>query len=297
MLPLISIALCTYNGAGYLEEQLLSIVNQTYSNIELIVVDDCSTDDTQAILDRFSATYPVTRVYRNDRNLGFNKNFQKAISLCKGEYIAIADQDDIWLPQKLEILRANIGDNWLAYSNSELIDSEGKQLGRQILNFQPASGKKSYKGLLLYNSVTGHTMLMKQEFRDYFMPIPAEGYYDWWIGFIAVYHQKAVYVNQCLTQHRIHQTSTTFTIYNTQRKEKRQILRNEVLTNLKLLQKYKRLSGQDRLDIEKISAAFSKGISPFLIKLIVTQYPVYFPDLKPRNFLSRLNFALKFLKK
>jgi len=286
--------MCTYNGAKYLEEQILSIINQTHKNIELIIVDDCSTDETLAILNDLAKSFTTIKIYQNRINLGFNNNFQKAISLCTGNFIAIADQDDIWMPNKLEVLLANIKDNWLAFSNSELIDNDGKKMNQQILKPNFSLKGKSYKSFLFYNSVTGHTLLMNRQFLPYFMPIPASGYYDWWMGFIAMYHNKAIYINQCLTLHRVHQTSTTFTAYNKVKKEKRNVLRNEILTNLKLLKDYKGLTTQDSHLISKIYSSYKKSISLFLITSIVKDYAAYFPDYKQRNWLSRLNFAFQF---
>jgi len=94
--PLISIALCTYNGEAYLSDQLASIVKQTQQPDELIACDDGSTDNTLQILDQFSgeAPFPV-RVYLNQQRLGPTKNFEKAISLCSGDFIFLSDQDDV----------------------------------------------------------------------------------------------------------------------------------------------------------------------------------------------------------
>ena len=94
--PLISIAIATYNGEKYLEEQLDSIYAQTYKNIEVIVTDDCSSDKTVEILKKYYKSHGLKYVI-NETNLGFVKNFEKAISLCRGDYIALSDQDDIWL--------------------------------------------------------------------------------------------------------------------------------------------------------------------------------------------------------
>src|ERR1700743_1857825 len=100
---LVSIALCTYNGAAYIEEQLDTLVNQSYPNCEIIVVDDCSKDNTVKILSEYADKYPQVRIHINEKNLGYTRNFEKAIRLCKGEYIALCDQDDIWDPQKIEM--------------------------------------------------------------------------------------------------------------------------------------------------------------------------------------------------
>src|ERR1700753_2011765 len=101
--PLVSIALCTYNGAVYLKEQLDSLIAQTYPNIEIVVVDDRSADDTWQLLTGYANTYPQFKIHQNAQNLGFVKNFEHAASLCSGELIALCDQDDIWHPEKIAL--------------------------------------------------------------------------------------------------------------------------------------------------------------------------------------------------
>ena len=93
----LSIALATYNGAVYLKEQLESIAAQTRTPDELVISDDQSTDDTLRVIEEFAATagFPV-RLSVNEANLGIAKNFEKAISLCRGDLIFLSDQDDVW---------------------------------------------------------------------------------------------------------------------------------------------------------------------------------------------------------
>ena len=237
--PSISIALCTYNAGIFLQKQIFSILGQSYQDIELVIVDDCSTDGTYEYLQELKKQHPQIKLFRNDVNLGFNKNFEKAISLCTGDFIAISDQDDIWLTDKLEVLVSNIGDNWLIFSNSELIDEEEELLGVQILKPDFSMENKSFKSILLYNSVTGHTCLFTKEFREYFMPIPTNGYYDWWMGFIAFYHNKATCVNSCLTLHRMHNKSVIGQTYVEDKKTTRKTLQKELATQLALAKNYK----------------------------------------------------------
>ena len=110
--PRISVALCTYNGGRYLERQLESIALQSRMPCELIVCDDRSTDDTIAILRQFQsdAPFPV-QVIQNQFRLGSTRNFDQAIGLSRGEFIALCDQDDLWLPAKLERLCDALVDN------------------------------------------------------------------------------------------------------------------------------------------------------------------------------------------
>ena len=81
--PLISIVLCTYNGAKYLDAQMQSLLNQTYQNIEIIISDDCSTDATIGLLQKYTENTSV-HLYINSENIGYSKNFEKALLLAKG---------------------------------------------------------------------------------------------------------------------------------------------------------------------------------------------------------------------
>lgn len=298
MEPLISIALCTYNGANFLQQQLDSILNQTYKHIELVIVDDGSSDGTKDILKQYAAKYEQIKLYFNETNIGFNANFQKAISFCSGDFIAISDQDDIWLEHKLALLHQNIGDNWLIFSNSEWIDQTENLIGRQTLNADFKLGNRDYRSALFYNSVTGHTTLFSKALLPYISPIPETGYYDWWIGFVALYHHKITCLNECLTLHRIHSSSVMHKFKGYVKTNIKAERFKEIDLNLFLLGKYKNLKEADKKLIGKIYAAYhKKGYSLYLIRLIYKQYQDYFPDLKIRTGLSRLNFAIKFSKK
>ena len=97
-MPLISVALTTFNGERFLRPQLDSLLAQDYRHFELVVVDDGSQDSSYSILQEYAARDSRLRCFRNERNLGFLQNFTKAFSLCEGELIAPCDQDDLWLP-------------------------------------------------------------------------------------------------------------------------------------------------------------------------------------------------------
>jgi glycosyltransferase involved in cell wall biosynthesis len=101
----ISIALATFNGGKYLQEQLDSFLNQNRLPDELVVCDDGSNDETLSILEGFSekAPFPV-KIYLNEKNLGYSQNFSKALALCEGDLIFLSDQDDVWLPDKINIV-------------------------------------------------------------------------------------------------------------------------------------------------------------------------------------------------
>ena len=127
--PVVSIALCTYNGEQFLKKQIDSLLNQTYSNLQIIICDDASQDDTKAILEDYSDSR-IKKIF-NHKNIGYIKNFEQAINLCKGDFIALCDQDDIWKPEKIETMLNSIDDAWLLFCDSELIDEQDNLLHKK----------------------------------------------------------------------------------------------------------------------------------------------------------------------
>jgi glycosyltransferase involved in cell wall biosynthesis len=99
---LVSILLATYNGSGFLRDQLDSILKQSHSNLEIIICDDASTDSTWEILMSYAEADERIRLFRNHDNIGYNKNFASMVSKASGEYIAFSDQDDIWHVEKIK---------------------------------------------------------------------------------------------------------------------------------------------------------------------------------------------------
>lgn len=203
--PLVSVALCTYNGELFLQEQLNSILEQTYSNLEIVIVDDVSTDGTLDILRDYKDRYDNIRLYFNDSNQGVHLAFSKAISLCKGEFIAISDQDDIWLKDKIEVALKNItSDITLVYSNSLLIDYKGYSLNKRMFGKYDTYLGGGPRVMSLYNSIAGHTMLFRSEIKKYILPIPKNSYYDWWIALVAINVGNILYLKSLFVKHRIH---------------------------------------------------------------------------------------------
>ena len=203
---LISIALATFNGGKFLREQLDSIYAQTWENIEVVACDDRSSDDTVKILEEYRERYGL-RYEVNERNLGFVRNFVKAMVLCRGEFIALADQDDVWLPEKLERLMAGIGDASLVYSDAFLIDDEGRELpGSLIANsgVLPVTGA-NFSYFVCNSCVTGCTVLFRRDLLDMALPIPAcEIYHDWWLALIASKRGGVIYFQERLVKYRQH---------------------------------------------------------------------------------------------
>lgn len=203
-LPTISVVVCTYNGEKYLAVQLESILQQTYTNLEIIICDDASTDNTVSIINRFATADSRIRFYQNKTNLGFNENFEQVLKLAKSEWIAIADQDDIWLPQKIQSLVASMVPGRLLIHS---YNAEFRNDDPSIRFFNPSrlrfQGTKT-RQLLLYNTVTGHTVLLHKNLLRFALPFPPTVYYDWWLGVVATLHGGVQLCPEVLVLHRQH---------------------------------------------------------------------------------------------
>ncbi|WP_298439771.1 glycosyltransferase family 2 protein [Geobacter sp.] len=204
--PLVSIALATYNGARFLEEQLASLFAQSYPALEIIATDDGSSDGTVEILRRYEQEGRI-RFVANDRRLGFCRNFERALSLCSGEYIALADQDDVWDRGKIEILVRELGDSSLIYSDAELIDAAGKPLAPSLVaasGIRPLAGH-CFRELVCNSSVTGCTALFRRELLDLALPFPEEEpFHDWWLSLVASCRGGLRFLDTPLVRYRQH---------------------------------------------------------------------------------------------
>lgn len=202
--PLISVALSVYNGAAFLPAQLDSILRQSEVDLEVIAVDDASSDGSLALLEEYARNDPRVNVHPNLQNLGPTRSFERAMSLCHGEFIAPSDQDDIWLPDKLHTLLEAIGDRDLAYCDSEYIDEAGQAAGRRISgDIDMLDGNQPLR-FAFDNSVSGHAMLVRRSLFEAVRPLPAQLYYDWTLAMFAAARGGVVYLDRPLVQFRRH---------------------------------------------------------------------------------------------
>jgi hypothetical protein len=182
----ISVAMCTYNGAGYVREQLESIAAQSRPPDELVVCDDNSDDATPEILREFASASPLpVRLRFNERRLGSTKNFEKAIGLCGGDVIALSDQDDYWLPQKLARVEAALSSSpevGMVFSDAEVVDDGLRPLGYSIWQYlqvgreerESVRAGNAFDLFFSRNAAVGATMAFRSSFRELILPIPGE---------------------------------------------------------------------------------------------------------------------------
>lgn len=207
----VCVALATYNGAAFLREQLDSVFAQSYSNLEVVAVDDASSDETVAILEEYAQKHRL-RYEIQDANQGFIATFARVVSLCDGEFVALCDQDDIWEPDKIERLVEVIGDHDLAYSDAALVDGDGEPLESSLRDLHSLSfvAGRCWKSLLLYECVSGNTTLFRHSLVDEFLPFPRRlAYHDMWIAFTAACRGGITYVESQLVKYRRHGENIT----------------------------------------------------------------------------------------
>lgn len=211
--------MATYNGAKYLREQLDSLAAQTLLPYELVICDDGSTDATLEIAEHFAATaqFPV-RIYRNEINLGYADNFLKAASLCEGDWIAFCDQDDVWLPHKLNKISHFFSNGVLLVIHSaELVDAQLKASGKCLPNL-----KKNCITEPLQNrpwwTPAGFTQCVSAELirnypwrarpHDFNYPNKIQAH-DKWTYFLANSLGRIAYINESLALYRRHDETVT----------------------------------------------------------------------------------------
>lgn len=220
----IAVALCTYNGERFLNEQLAGIAAQTLQPNELIVCDDVSTDDTAVIVERFVATCPFSvRFHRNEANIGPARNFGQAIGLCNSDIIAFSDQDDVWKPNKLAVVHATFEQDAelaLVFTDGDEVDEALRPLGVRLSDSgrideavrRTMSSGAAFEYLLRRNVATGATMAIRSSLRDLVLPVP-EGiltYHDAWIVQLAAAASKIAYVPEALMLYRRHSRQQTW---------------------------------------------------------------------------------------
>lgn len=208
--------MCTFNGSQFLPAQLESIREQARLPDELVICDDGSTDTSYAIALNFArqAPFPV-HIIQNESNLGSTKNFEKAISLCRGSIVVLADQDDFWYPSKLNrIEKSFLSSNApvAVFSDAHLIDNDSRPAGHRLwqsFSFPPAEQRQFANGdalkiLTKHPVVTGATMAFRKEFFPLLSPIPANHVHDTWIAYLLAACGPMLPISEPLMQFRQH---------------------------------------------------------------------------------------------
>lgn len=204
---MISVCMATYNGEKYIAEQVKSILSQLGAEDELIVSDDASTDDTLKILESFKDNR--IRVFNHSRVLDnkhpfypATKNFENALIHAKGDYIFFADQDDIWLPDKVSITLPFLQEDSLVMSDAWVVDDK---LERQEKLSKYMPYRKGYLKNLFKCTTQGCRIAFTKKIKDFCLPFPSGIIvHDFWLRQLAELKFKVYYISEPLILYRRH---------------------------------------------------------------------------------------------
>src|SRR5579872_3769967 len=210
--PKISVCIAAYQGLRYIGPQLSSILEQLSDQDEVVLVDDSSTDGTYAQLGEIQD--PRLTVLQNASNEGVLRSFEKALSHCSGEIVFLSDQDDLWLPKKVQtVLEAFADDPDLALvvSDAILIDESGNKIGESFYAQRGAFRNGLWSNLLV-GKFHGCTMAFRSTLLRNVLPFPhgKHAHHDTWIGCVnALIGGKTKYIPEPLIAYRRHSTNLT----------------------------------------------------------------------------------------
>jgi glycosyltransferase involved in cell wall biosynthesis len=213
----ISILLSIYNGELFLNEQLDSIINQSFTNWELYVRDDGSKDNSKQIIDNYIIQYPekIHWINDNEGNLKSASSFMHMLSVIKSEYYMFCDQDDVWLPFKIEKTFSKIRDieainpnkGVLIFTDLTIVNSNLEIINPSMWDYSkinPENAKDFYKTTCL-SSVTGCTIMFNNYLKDKVLPYPKVArMHDWWITLNALHFGVVDYLEESTIYYRQH---------------------------------------------------------------------------------------------
>lgn len=209
----VDILMATYNGEKYVKEQIDSILNQTYKNIQLIISDDCSTDKTKEILKQYEQNDKI-KIFYQEKNLGYIKNFEFLLKNVQSNLYMLSDQDDIWKKEKIEksVEKLKEENFDLVFSDLEVVDENLNTIYESFNKYMKLERKikrciGNYKLQYLYNCITGCTILSKKELLDKILPIPSNSKYmlhDYWMGLMVALNGKIGYMKEAYIKYRQH---------------------------------------------------------------------------------------------
>lgn len=217
--PLVTMIVLCYNQARFAVETLESVKAQTYKNTELVIVDDCSTDDSVAVIDRWLNENKIQcNFIRHQKNQGICKSLNEALRLTTGKYVSMIASDDIWLPDKIErqvaIMESQPESVGVLYSDAYQIDENGNKLSKMFIaahkDLSQMPQGQMLDDLLDGNFIPGMTTLIRRTCYDnvglYDEELPWE---DWDMWMRIARHYSFVYSLVPSAQYRIHAQSYT----------------------------------------------------------------------------------------
>lgn len=257
----VSVALCTHNGARFIEEQLLSILRQSPPPDEIVLSDDASTDDTVslaiALIESHSDPRPDLVVLRNPQALGVTANFEKAIRATSFECIVLCDQDDRWHSNRMSLLRRAFEDSLdldFVFTDARLVGEAGEDLGVSLfdtleITSNDLAAVHRGDGLSVFirrNIATGATVMFRRRLLDIALPFPDGWVHDEWLAAIAATTGQLDVVEEPSVDYRQHTSNQIGVTVPSLRQKIRRVFEPRGTRNARLARQYSQLA--QRLD-------------------------------------------------
>lgn len=209
--PRVSVCMATYNGAEFVGEQLASITEQLGPDDEVIVVDDASTDGTADVVTALQD--PRIRVIPGTLNRGYVATFERAIAESRGRYVMLSDQDDVWLPGRVDALVGALAENWFVASNFSVFGGAPNRLHRIRLRARDSRRRAAnlFATWVGYRPYYGCAMAFREEAKGLILPFPTflDETHDQWIALVGNLHRKMVHLEEPTVSRRLHDLNTT----------------------------------------------------------------------------------------
>jgi glycosyltransferase involved in cell wall biosynthesis len=200
--------MATYNGEKYIKEQLDSILSHLKENDEVIVSDDSSSDKTVEIIKAYNDSR--IKIIENQKFQSPISNFENVLKHASGDIIVLADQDDIWKPNKIETIKKYMQEYDLVLSDADIIDEQGNILQE---SFYALNGSKSgFIKNIVKNSYLGCAMAFNRKVLEKSLPFPKDlPMHDWWVGLVAELYGKVYFIENKLISYRRHGNNVSLT--------------------------------------------------------------------------------------
>jgi glycosyltransferase involved in cell wall biosynthesis len=215
----LSIVICTYNGAAYLQQQLDSLLAQTRLPDEIVMSDDGSADASQSILQAFAERARglgiAVQLWSNPGNLGYVENFSKALQQATGDVLFLCDQDDVWRPDKLALMATRFDNDpklLLLHSDARLVDAQGVSLGGSLFDALRLTSEekrtihdgRAFEVVLRRSFVTGATAALRRELTGMALPVAPDWIHDEWLTAVAAAFGPMDFIDEPLIDYRQH---------------------------------------------------------------------------------------------
>lgn len=213
---MIDIVMATYNGSRYITEQIESILENTYKEWRLFVCDDGSSDNTALLVKELMKKHPEQIFWcPNETNQGVTKNFLIGARKCSGDYIMFCDQDDVWLPHKIEATFRKMQETEKTYGSDipVAVFTDAKVADGMLLVKEESFHRSNhldttlldFPHMLMENKIMGCTLMFNKTLKDMLNKLPEHArMHDWWIGLIASGFGRIAYLNQPTMLYRQH---------------------------------------------------------------------------------------------